>query len=514
MKKLSSLLIALAAVLSLGVSCNKTEQPGQGGGGGTSTAETKTRKAVNHFGKNVMQVYYLWNREISSDIFGWKMDEEPIEKVYKIRYKQNGKDVDRWTQMTDDYDGFTSSVSGISETYGFDFLLYMVDQTQTAVCCVITFVYAGSPAEKAGLKRGDCIMTVNDKKLLVAGSQYVDILNNDIFGNTHVKFGMDGGATVELDAVKMYEDPVNLYKVLDVDGKKVGYLHFTSFTLKACDRLIEACKYFKANAVEDVVLDLRYNGGGYVFTMGLLASMLAPAADVRAGGVLEKEVYNSILSEELASQADTKLSFKHSMKTSDGQTLSYDTEDANVGEARIWAILSSGSASASESLLTCLMPYVPIKIVGEQSHGKFCTGIMYGAEDWYNDYKNTALVSSAQYANGMKYAKNWGIYVMIGRFADKNGDTPCMPDGFKPDYAVKDNPADPTPLGDPNEAMLAKVISLIKGEPQAGGSEADKRRAPLGREPFDYRIERPDFGKYILTKDELTRAFPQLPPAR
>ena len=272
---------------------------------------------------------------------------------------------------------------------------------------------------------------------------------------------------------------------------------FTSFTLKSCERLIEACSYFKSEGVEELILDLRYNGGGYVFTQQVIASMLAPAANVEAGDILETTVYNKLLTQYYGNGA-TKLSYTHEVKVND-ETLSYDTSNANIGITKLYAILDEGSASASESLLTVLMPYLPVIIVGQQSHGKFCTGVPYGLMEWYSE--STSSASTLAKIN--KIAGNWGLYVMIGRFADKNGITPCMPDGFTPDYKAEDNPKEGKALGDPEESMLAAVIAVIEGHPAgsgSGGAAARKKNAPAR---VEFRRDNPMFGKYIITKGEL-----------
>ena len=491
-------IFALMATLAI-VSCGKNE-PDTKEKDSSETENTNPYLYINYFGRSCMSLYYLWTKEIASDLSAWKSEDEPIAKVKAIRYKENGKDFDRWTMMTNDFNGFESSVAGVSKTYGYDLQLFYGDAEGTYIVGVVTYVYKDSPAEKAGLKRGDTIVTVNGRRMTKV--TYSTIASNELSNSESVSVTLADGKSYSLTAVEMYEDPVVTYKVLDVAGKKVGYLFYSSFTLLSCDRLIEACKYFKAEGVEELVLDLRYNGGGYVFAQQVLASMLAPESKVRAGDVLETTVYNETLARELGDGA-TKLSFTHEI-TVDGKKLTYNTEDANIGIKKMYAILDKGSASASESLLTVLMPYIPITIVGQQSHGKFCTGIMYGAEDWYDDYK--ATMASTTYSKGKKAVKNWGLYVMIGRFADRFGNTPCMPDGFTPDVVAHDNPNDGHQLGDPEESMLARVLAQISGA--GSGTPRSARQARPELEKVDFMMENPLFGKYILTSGEFNQALP------
>ena len=82
----------------------------------------------------------------------------------------------------------------------------------------------------------------------------------------------------------MYENPIICDSVYEFNGKKVGYLAYTGFDLKSINPLIEIGKKFKAEGIEELVLDLRYNGGGYVITENVLASMFAPQEAVSSKG--------------------------------------------------------------------------------------------------------------------------------------------------------------------------------------------------------------------------------------
>ena len=410
--------------------------------------------AINFFAFNAMNTYYLWIDEVQGAMNAWERNADPVEAVYNVRYKdRDGKDIDRWTQMITDYDAFTGSVGGVGTTYGFDFQLYYFDQSKDMVCAVVTLVYADGPAAKAGLHRGDVIMSVNGRTM--TESNYRKVVTDELFGGSSLRIGLQRGETLNLTAVKMYEDPVLVTKVFDCGGKKVGYLAYSAFTIKSCTRLVEVCREFKAAGVSELILDLRYNGGGYVVTENVLASMLAPEAEVLAGNVFEKEVYNASLTKELGSGLNKfKTEFYF---TSDGEDYKFSTKGANIGLSKIYAIIDSGTASASESVITGLLPYMDVVLIGGQSHGKYCGGIMYSAKDWYKD--NRKYMDEDVYETGIKQAGSWGIYVIYERYADKNGVTPCMPDGFVPDIPVEDNPQEARELGDPKETMLAVALA-------------------------------------------------------
>ena len=473
---------------------------------------------VNTFARNTMNLYYLWNAEIADAINAWKDTDEPIGKVADIRYHtgtgSNRVDVDRWTKLYDDFSAFYGTVTGNKKTYGFDFALYGYDDE--TVCAVVTYTYADSPARKAGLQRGDVIVTVNGKTMTRASSgagklsqEAIDIVYNELMGGDKSKLGLlryDASQdaytqmTLSMDSAEMYEDPVLLSKVFDCGGKKVGYLVFTSFTLDACEDLVRVAKEFKAEGVSELILDLRYNGGGFVFTERVLAALLAPEAEVLAGSVLSTEVFNDNLSEFYKSKNEDTNTYLETVvvdKDSNGELIrSCTTEGANIGITKLYAIITSGSASASEAILCDLFPYLDITLVGQQSHGKFCSGVMMEGPAFYEDYKDQ--LDDTTVKQGKKYTDNWGLYVMYSRFADKNGVTRCMPDGLAPDIKVKDNPQDGYQLGSPQETMLAVALGLAGYEAKAPAA----RKADTGRLPLE-RIEgigsfRPEFGMRIL----------------
>ena len=396
--------------------------------------------------------------------------------------------------LTDDIDGMINSTGGVSTTYGMDFKLLWLDQSHTRVCMVVTLTYPDSPAGKAGLKRGDVIVRIGGKEL--TKDNYSVLLYDSFLYAKSCRLTSYSGVDYDMTAVEMYEDPVLVRKVFDVGGKKVGYLFFNSFTLASCMDLADAGRYFRSEGIDGLILDMRYNGGGFVVTETALASMLAPEAEVRAGSVFETAVYNDILSKEWG---DEKTSFTEQYTyTFNGSNYTVDISDANMGIKHLYAILTEDSASASESLLVGLMPYLDVKIFGQQSSGKYCTGIMYRASNWYKDYDKS--LDDKQKELGKQYSDKWGIYVMIGRYADKFGNTPCMPDGFKPDFVVEDRPTEPYQLGDEREAMLSAVLSYLRGKtPRPGVSRVAPHGPALGPEiPTEYR--KPSYGAHILLK--------------
>ncbi len=434
----------------------------------------------NLFAFNLMYTYYLWADEEADAIKSWTYEDNAIEKVASLRYKDaNGNLVDRWTELMEDCSSFENSITGNGKTFGMEFIL--LRSGQNGVVMEITYTYANSPARKAGLKRGDVVTSVDGQELTM--DNYVALLTEKVydFPGT-ITLGMLEGDNVQMSAVEMYADPVHVVKTLDAGGKKMGYIHFTNFTWDASLGLVEAFKQLKAEGIEELILDLRYNTGGYSITAQVLGSLIAPASVVQSKEVFNKEVYNSRLSASMDEERCFAASY-----TLEGYVKPLNTLEANPGVKHLWVITTGHSASASESLICGLYPYMDVTLVGSTTYGKFCGGFLIKSDRFYDALAQED--SDVDCQAGKKATKGWGIYVIASRYADCNGITRSMPSGIPADYPADDDPRDGFDLGDPSESMLSVVLGLASGKPVTAAPAHTK--APL---PQPLPFHKPGFG--------------------
>lgn len=474
--------ITIAGIILLGgiiSGCNRSDINNPEG----KNKITEETRLANTFAKEALEVYYYWNEEISDDLS--KLDpatnSDPIATVEGIRYHDGENQIDKWTMLTDNMEEFTSSVQGVSTTYGFTPVVYYKNEDGNELIAAVAYVSEGGPAEKAGMKRGNLIEKINGKVLTT--ENYLDLYySSDI--TLSLSELTDNVITptkdVSLTATEMYENPILCHKTFDVNGKKIGYLAYSSFDLTSIPKLIDICKEFKNENVKELILDLRYNGGGYVVTECVLASMFAPLTNVINKDIFEMEDYNEFFTEYYKENGISTITRFETEYNYDDIDLNVSTKDANIGLEKIYGIISGNSASASEALLSGLMPYMDIKLIGQQSHGKYCTGWMLSAEDAYE--------------NVPQAIKNWGIYVMVSIYKNASNETPCMPNGLKPDTEVEDNPFEPYQLGDENEAMLRAAL-------EKAGKEYPASRAGRIETPKMNIVDTPKkavFGRRII----------------
>lgn len=477
---------------------------------------------INQFCYEQMSFYYLWWKDIQNNIGDWLLGDDPIKKVNSIRYKE-----DEWTSAIENIKPYTEPSTTTYGTYGYDFQPYWADAAMTHVVAVVKMVYPDSPAEKAGLKRGSVIVQMDGRNIENKNEDYNALLSSSSLSLS--VYNPDSKITeeVKMTPTDMYLEPVLYEKVFDCGGKKVGYVFFNDFTFECVDRLIEVAKYFKQEGVSELVLDLRYNGGGYVVTEEILVSLLAPEDNVKNGDLYQTAVYNDSEYGKLLKQyygddySNTYFKTKHEWSR-DGKDYSYDTSDANIGLSKIYALVSGSTASASEATLVGLMPFMDIEVIGIQTGGKHCAGVMFEAEEYYQDYedyaeelkkKDTAKYNQfvddfwKNYSGWKNYVGNWGLYVMVSTYADKNGNNPCRPNGIIPDVEIMDNPEEPYPLGDDREALLREALTRAGYTDFTPLPEAAESRSALNPslgELIPWKTE----GRRILLKPELPMNLP------
>ena len=444
------------------------------------------------FAQTLLKTFYVWNEEIAGSLTRLDPDTctNPVQVVREIRYKNATTGVeDKWTLLTNDLNSLKESTQGISTTYGFRYKTGELKQGSTAeYYMVIALVHDDSPAAQAGLKRGDIIARINGKAVSNETIQELSANPSAEISTGSLKDGqltLDG-QTHQLTAVKMYENPILHHQIYDINGKKVGYLCYSAFDLESASKLIDICQKFKAAGVKELILDLRYNGGGYVVTEVLLASMLAPAAVAHnPQAVFEKESWNK---EMMAYFQQKNISTETYFQTSwnytedkNGIDFCYDTKDANIGLEKIYGLITANTASASEAILGGLMPYMEVETIGTNSYGKYCTGQLLAPENIFSKYPDVI--------------KEWGMYVMISIYQNANGETPCMPNGIKPDKEVAEG-IDLVPWGDERDPLLRAALESAGKVYDDDAARAATRSVTGGRQVQDIP-HNATFGKRI-----------------
>lgn len=440
-----SAIITLAALVL--VCCSKTDNPGDEIG---TTEQERLLMKANKFVYDYTKEAYLWNKDIPGNITCVSAD-NPVDLFEMMR----NKELDKWSYVTDKSKETMESFQGVSTTFGYSLAFGIFSNAPDTYFAVVEYVYPNSPAQKAGLKRGDYLLTLNGAKL--NESNYTQLYYGSSISVGIGALNSQGavaslGKTVSMTAVKMYEDPVVHYSVISTAGKKVGYLFYAGFYAESHSKLADVFSYFQGEQVTDLILDLRYNLGGDAKTPPYLASMIAPYNVVKKKSVFLTEVWNDLYMD-------------HFKGTGEDMNIYFQPDiPVNLNLSRVYILTTGSTASASEATISGLAPYMDVIKIGEKSYGKYCGAYLLTPVD----------------ANGKedKEISNWLLSLVIYKFVNTQGFTEFK-DGIAPDYEVADIGLKAgIPIGSPEDPLIAKALELITGS----ATKAPAVKMPAGIE--------------------------------
>jgi carboxyl-terminal processing protease len=435
----STLILLLFALVS---SCSQDDD---------ASPNLEANAHVNDWILENMEFWYLWNHELPASPDKTKAPDEFFQSLLS--------DDDRFSWIQEDYQELLNSLQGITKEAGFEYVLYKEDGSNNVITQIL-YVKPGSPAQAAGLKRGDVITQVNGQKPTT--SNYQDVLKNLTSSNFSITYKQlivdeqrfDAEKTTSLSTVVYTEDPNYLSKVIDINGKKVGYYVYNFFSAGTDN---DADKYdtemdaifsdFKAQGITDLVLDLRFNSGGSETSATNLASLITP--DASSSKIFFKKEYNPNVEDEILKDPNGGPSLLQRNLVTKAQ---------NVGtqiSGKVYILTGSRTASASELIINGVKPFMDVVLIGDVTYGKNVGSIsIYDDED----PKNT-----------------WGMQPIVLKVYNSLDESDYST-GFTPDIEEKDNQVIIYPLGDLNEVMLNKALEQITGAP-VGGRKAQFEKA-------------------------------------
>ena len=216
----------------------------------------------------------------------------------------------------------------------------------------LTRVFSGSPADLGGLARGQRILELNGRTIAeIEAAEGLDA----VFDTTPIDFTMrelNGNEfTVSIAHEIVTIDPVPQWRLIPTaGGPPVGYLELSTFISTANPVFDTVFAAFRTNGVTDVIIDLRYNGGGLVNTAELLGDFFG--GDVAENLTFSKTVFNS---DRAAQNNDEEF---------------FERRTNSMSLSRLVVIATRGTASASELVTNGMDAHVEVAIVGDRTYGK------------------------------------------------------------------------------------------------------------------------------------------------
>lgn len=414
-------------------SCKKKDAPADPG-------TPDTNQYVNDWIYQNMKSDYFWTDKLPASP---DRSKDPETFFYDLLNRPD----DRFSWIVPDYRTLVSSLNGVVKEAGYSVTLFLFGQSKLGA--QIQYVKRNSPAEAAGLKRGDVFWAINGKEYSYASGADVDAFLSALEQNHTLRIskiipGSDGrdsstapGNPIQLTVLEYAENPVYLDSVYEINGKKIGYFMYNFFTPDKGDssllydnQMDAVFGRFKSKGITDLVLDLRYNPGGDSRSMLNLGSNIIKGFS--PGKVFYRREYNKAISDQLVKDYGA-----------DFLVEKFTEKSNNIGnQLQHFVVLTSGAtASASELLVNGLRPYMPVYLIGDTTYGKNVGSWTIYAR---NDRRNS-----------------WGLQPIVTKAFNSEGKSDYT-NGFPPQQVLEEG-FQMGVLGDIKEPMLYAALTHILG---------------------------------------------------
>ena len=311
---------------------------------------------------------YLWYNELSDiDPATITNPLEYFERMKTDARTNSGQDKDRfhYTYDTDEWNRL--SESGISVGYGAQFTVTFEPYTRAS----ITYTVPNSSAHSANIGRGTEIIAADGILLSSINSQesyekFLAAAFPSTIGESHTfivrELNADADRTVTLQSAITTEQPVHTSKVFTQNNKKIGYVLFNSFNVATAEeQLINTVSGLVIQNIDELILDLRYNAGGYLAIATELGSMIA--GDQAIGSIYTELAFNDKRSMENESYRFPSQAY--------GLSVAEGTVLPQLNLSKVYILSSGDTASASEYLINGLRGIdVEVILIGETTTGK------------------------------------------------------------------------------------------------------------------------------------------------
>ncbi|MBD1583962.1 S41 family peptidase [Pseudoalteromonas sp. S16_S37] len=413
----------------------------------------------------------MWARSFSHETYLWYdelPDPNPSDFDSTVKYfdtlrtsakTPSGKDKDQF-HYTESYEDFQKeSQSGVVAGYG---VRWKSISSKPPRILKVAFTQDNSPAALAGLQRGDQVVAIDGIDFNTANVDEINKLRAGLApkpGESHVftisRLNADTGSVEQLNMTLVAGDiestPVQNAHIKNVNGRNIGYVQFNQFIAVGQRPLIEAFKSFANNGIDDLVLDLRYNGGGLVDMAAQLGYMLAGPTLTQASSNSNGKVFSATTYNDKLSAQNTYVHFGY--RAIDWSKQIYlDEVLPSVKLNTVYILATEDTCSASELVINGLRGIdVNVVLIGSQTCGKpygfyptpNCGEVFYTVQ-----FRSENAKQFGDYADGFTPVPSNENNTELGLSARITG---CQ---------VEDDLSHP--LGSANEAMYAAAITHIQ----------------------------------------------------
>ena len=427
------------------------------------TIETTTNDEINAFVWRGLASFYLWQKDVPdlaatrfanlNEVYTHFRSFDSPESVFSSLLYNYGT-VDRFSIMVQDYVALENSFLGINISTGMEFGLVRYQNNSNNLFGYVRYVVPNSDAESKGIQRGMLFNLVDGQQLTV--NNYVDLLlganvNYTIaLADYNAGNPIENGTSIALTKSQIEENPVKIAKVFEEGTTKIGYLLYNQFVRSYDAELNAAFAMFKAENIDELIIDLRYNPGGSTKSATYLGSMITGQF---TGNLFSKESWNDNV---MAANPPALFvnNFTNEIRNldSNGNVVLEQTINS-LGLDKAYFIVTGSSASASELVINSLSAYIDVRLVGKKTVGKQVGSItLYDSDNLFRNGGN------------LNNAHNYAMQPIV--FEIKNKDNQNYPNGIVPGISLNgidfgEDYSNLGVLGARNEPLLDRTIQYI-----------------------------------------------------
>lgn len=409
--------------------------------------ETPADLEINNFIWKGLNAYYLWQSDIpdladtrfsSVQQLNAYLGLEPDHDAFFESLLYQRDIVDKWSWIVDDYIALENALQGITIHNGMEFGLVAVTGSATDIFGYVRYVLPGTDAETKNLQRGMLFHAVNGTQLTRANYSSL-LFSSDSYSIDLADYNngtpIGNGTSITLTKSAYQENPIFITKTITSGSKKIGYLMYNAFTSSFDSELNAAILSLQASGITDLIIDVRYNGGGSVRTAGYFASMVTGQF---TGQLFAKQFWNS--------KVNAAFPEEDFLQHFSDEIASNSEAINSLGLSQVYFITTGSSASASELIINGLNPYIDVKLVGTKTHGKYTGSVtLYDSENFTRSTANPN--------------HTWAMQPIVLEIKNKLGVNDK--DGFDPHILLAEDYENLGVLGELSDPLLQRTITYI-----------------------------------------------------
>lgn len=400
-----------------GNSGSQSSSAGISAAGGTAAAEDVVR-AITTAPVEIRQLMfdyiedeYLWY----SDLPSVDLTDQNYADLYTLLGKLRKVPEDRFSNLANAINQSRRYQQGVSGTFGFRYTIRNEEPLEIRITSVDDF----SSVAEAGIKRGDQVIAINDQLIATMdANSFSEVLFADrrlgVQHNLSILHPDGSEGEYQITRTEHELSPVRQQRIFDDfdSGRRVGYVQVEEFIGRTATQLPELRAGFVNEAIDDLILDLRYNGGGYVSVSRDLAS----------------SVYGQSQSQDIY----TVLRYNDKNRANDITFPFLQFSDALTSLQRVFILTTSSTCSASEEVINGLRPFMEVVTIGTTTCGK--------------PYASTQFELIPGLVN---------LNILDARSVNASGEGDFY-NGLAPVCEVQDDPV--LPFSDPNESLIGAAL--------------------------------------------------------